>query len=246
MLLPSLADINKKTVVKSLACTVAICILLPAAQASDAQWGIGVSFRHGTIPYDTDRADTVRTTMPRIYYEDDLLFMRGDVFGAKAYQDDELELNVIGRRRFVNIPRRMQNDYQEDSIDFGLQMIMPANENRSWRLEMLTEGSSKSQLYGGHDWQLQYGDLELNVDAGLRYKNKNFNSHYYGMKSYGGESISAGIEGQLGADFRYPLLGGLYLTGRLEWIQLDSDARKSSIVDSKQSQLHHTGCYLFQ
>ena len=224
----------KKLTKSSLALLACTTPFSSTAQAETSQWGIGVSWRHGTIPYATE-VDTVRTTIPQIYYEGENVFLRDLEWGVKAYEEGDNRINAIIKRRFVSIPRRAQSDYQEDGLDWGLQWVHQVNDQRSWRVEVLTETESRAHVYAGHDWQLQYGDLELNPRSGLRYKNRHFNSHYYGLNNYpelNGEKINRGVEAELGVSFRYPLLGGLYLTGALEYVYLDSNARDSRHVDS--------------
>ena len=227
---------HRKTINKALATalSVATCSAAVASTAEIGRWGIGVSGRHGTIPYKNDRADTVRTIIPQIYYEGEYVFLRDMEWGVKAYNEGDNQVNAIVKRRFVNIPRRVQNDYQEDALDWGLQWVHRVNDQRSWRVEALTETKSRAQLYVGHDWQLQYGDLELNPSAGLRYKTAKFNNHYYGLTNHeelDGKKVGAGVEAEFGVNFRYPLIGSLYLTGGLEYIHLDSNARSGNLVE---------------
>ncbi|WP_172806693.1 MipA/OmpV family protein [Endozoicomonas arenosclerae] len=194
-----------------------------------------MSFRHGTIPYANDKADTVRTTIPSIYYEDDYLFLNGTTSGIKLYDDEQWGVRFIGRRRFVNIPRSLQNQYQEDSVDWGFQFLLDSGEGQNWRFELLTESKKRSQLYAGHDWQMNVGNLQLSTELGVRLKSRQYNSYYYGLSGYGGQDLSAGAEVQAGVDFRYPLFGGLNLIGGLEWIYLEPSASKSRALDSN----HH-------
>lgn len=227
---------NKKIITNVLASvlTVAACSSTIASAAETGEWGIGVSGRHGTIPYKNDSADTVRTTIPQIYYEGEIVFLRDLEWGIKAYEDGNDRINTIIKRRFVSVPRRMQNDYQKDALDWGFQWIHRVNDDRNWRVEMLTETKSRAHIYAGHDWQLQYGDFELKPSAGLRYKSKKFNDYYYGLSEYeefNGNKIGAGVEAEFGVSFRYPLVGGLHLTGALKYVYLDSNARGSKAVD---------------
>ena len=233
---------RRKTIHKTIASilSVAACSTAIASPTETGRWGIGVSVRHGTIPYDTSpynrgRENSVGTVIPQIFYEGEHIFLRDLEWGVKAYEDGDNRINAVIKRRFVSIPSRMQNQYQEDALDWGLQWIHRVNDERSWRFEALTETRSRYQFYAGHDWQLQYGKLEFNPRAGLRYKSKKFNSYYYGLSDYeefNGQNIDAGIEAEAGVSLRYPLLGGLYLTGALEYVYLDANARHSPNVDS--------------
>lgn len=200
-------------------------------QAAASQWGLGISYRHSTVPYRTDVSDTVDNAVPHIYYEDDQLFLNGDEGGFKLFNEEDTRINILGRRRYVNVPRLLGNEYGMDAFDMGVQVNQQVSNHRSWRFEALTDTRWKTQMYAGHDWQFQLGNWEFQADAGLRLKSSGYNSYYYGLKQYGGESVSAGVEAQFGIDFRYPLPAGWYLTGGLEWIQLENSARNAGPID---------------
>ena len=200
-------------------------------QTNASDWGVGVSFRQSSIPYQNDISDTVGNTVPSIYYEDDNLFLRGDEWGIKAWNHDQWSINPIARRRWINLPSEVQNDLQEDAIDAGFQVNYQVDDIRRWRIELLSTEDWRSQLYAGHDWNFQIGRLQLNTEAGLRVKSAKYNNYYYGLNGYAGNDLSAGVEGVLGMEFRYPLIAGFHLTGGLEWTQLDAEARSSRNID---------------
>lgn len=202
-----------------------------AVQAAPAEWGVGISFQESSIPYQNHVSDQVSNTVPSIYYEDEFLFMQGDEWGIKAWKNEQWAVSPIARRRWVNLPSERQNDLQEDAIDAGVQVLWKQEDGKQWRFELLTEEDWRTQLYAGHDWQFQFNQLQLNAEAGLRLKSERYNSYYYGASEHGGEDINAGVEGVLAMDFRYPLIGNFYLTGGLEWTQLDANARHSKAID---------------
>ncbi len=194
-------------------------------------WGLGVSARDSGIPYKTDKADDVGNMVPYLLYEGEYIFLRQGEFGFRAYQNDSQSLNVLGKRRYVNLPKNIQNEYQEDSLDWGVQWLSEINTTSQWRAELLTAGEGRHLVYGGWDWYDSFQKLDVSFNAGLRYKNAKFNSYYYGLSGYNGDNINPGVEAELGLDVRYPLIGPLYLTGGLEWVQLDKNARHSAAVD---------------
>ena len=209
-----------------------ICSTLTAhAHANASDWGVGISFQQSTVPYQNNISDSVGNTVPSIYYEDDNLFMRGDEWGIKAWNHEQWSVNPIVRRRWVNLPSEVQNQHQEDAIDAGLQLNYQVNDIRRWRMELLTTEDWRSQLYAGHDWDFQFGKLQLNTEAGMRVKSSKYNDYYYGLNGYAGDDLSAGVEGVLAAEFRYPVIGPFHLTGGLEWTQLDSEARHGKAID---------------
>ncbi len=196
-----------------------------------AEWGIGVSFQQSTIPYQNNLSKRVGNTVPNIYYEDDSLFARGEEWGIKVVDNNQWAISPIAKRRWVNIPRALQNEFQLDAVDLGIQALWKTSDNQQWRIEVLTAKDWRSYIYAGHDWQFQIDQIELNTKAGLRFKSDKYNSYYYGLNEFDGENINPGTEAVLAMDFRYPLTGNLYLTGGLEWTQLDKNARHSAAVD---------------
>ena len=206
-----------------------------SAQAqAEAQWGLGVNFRHSQIPYANDISSSVSNTTPVIYYEDDFIFFRGEEGGFKVHSDDKTHIELLGKRRFVNVPRTIGNDYQLDAMDFGVRLNHDTSDSSNWRLEALTTSGWRSQLYAGHDWNFRFGRLELGTSAGMRLKDSRYNSYYYGLDGVvenGGQYVPAGIEGLVSVDARHPIGAGWYLTAGLEWTQLDAHARKSAAID---------------
>lgn len=85
------------------------------------------------------------------------------------------------RRRWMNIPSDVQNSLQLDTIDAGLQVNYQIDSSHRWRMELLTESHWKSQLYAGHDWDCQFGKLQLNTEAGFRLKPAKYNQYYYSL-----------------------------------------------------------------
>lgn len=213
------------------------CLLTTAISVqvqANAQWGLGINFRHSQVPYSNNVSGSVSNTAPVIYYEDDFIFFRGEEGGLKLFSEDNTHIELLGKRRFVNVPRTIGNDYQLDAMDFGVRLNHDTSENSNWRFEALTTSGWRSQLYAGHDWNFEFGQLELGASAGLRLKDSRYNSYYYGLDGVvkdGGHYVPAGIEGLIGVNARHPIGAGWYLTAGLEWTQLDAHARKSAPID---------------
>jgi outer membrane protein len=94
-----------------------ICILLILATYSVADedkyntndpWGIAMGFRSARIPY-TSSADRVTDVIPLLYFDNKYVFLRGLTSGIKLYTKDKVQLNLIGRYRFFDIPAEYQN-----------------------------------------------------------------------------------------------------------------------------------------
>ena len=223
---------NATKIFTGLTCLLSTFITVQAQ--TNGQWGLGVNFRHSQIPYANNISSSVSNTNPIIFYEDDTFFLRGEEGGFKLYNEDKTQIELLGKRRFVNVPRTIGNDYQLDAMDFGVRLNHETSDNSNWRIEALTTSGWRSQLYAGHDWNFQFGQLELAANAGVRLKDSRYNSYYYGLDGVvdgGGQYIPVGVEGLLGVDARYPIGAGWYLTAGLEWTQLDAHARKSDFID---------------
>ena len=207
--------------------------LVSAQTQANGQWGLGINFRHSQIPYANNISNSVSNATPVIYYEDDSIFFRGEEGGFKLYSEEKTHIELVGKRRFVNVPRSVGNDYQLDAMDFGVRLNRDTSDSSNWRFEALTTSGWRSQLYAGHDWNFQFGQLELSTNAGLRLKDSRYNSYYYGLDGVvdNGQYVPVGVEGLLEIDARYPIGAGWYLTAGLEWAQLDHHARNSEAID---------------
>ena len=89
-------------------------------------WGIAIGFRSGKIPYATDE-DRVSDVLPLLYFDNEYVFVKGRQAGIKLFTDDAIQLNLLSRYRFFDIPSDYQNQIRGDGLDFGLQTIFAAS-----------------------------------------------------------------------------------------------------------------------
>ena len=228
-------------------CVLWTCLFAsPLAQAST--WGIGASWREGTIPFKDSPRDEVKTLIPAVYYEGEHVFLRDLHWGIKAYEGEQDNFNLIVRRRFVNIPRRMQNEYQEDALDVGGQWLHSFNDNQRLRVEALTETKARRNFYVGSDWFYSAGNLQIRPHAGLRYKNSNYNTYYYGLGFYPDaekERIGSGVDAEIGISLHYPIWGGLEVMGGIDYTYFDSRTRGSRYIDDNGTGTFRIGVSYF-
>ena len=205
-------------------------------------WGIAMGFRSAKIPYPSE-ADTVTDVMPLLYFDNKYVFLRGLTGGIKLYTKDKIQLNLIGRYRFFDIPAEYQNEIRGNGTDFGLQGRYHLNEDTETGLEIMSddEGRMYSNLYGRYYWES--GSWEIRPYGTLRYKGSDFNNRYYGLDGFDdprntgavfNNKIGSGWDLTIGSEIRYHVISNLYLLGRAQFTTLlDSSTRNSLSIDEE-------------
>ena len=214
-----------------------VCLLLKmdaeaietSSQYTEKDWGLGAVLRTATIPYKTDDK-TVSDFVPMMFFENDYIFLHGVESGLKFYETKDWRLSAITRLRYVDLPKKIQNEYQEDSTDMGLQVRYKLEDNQFIDVEGM------SDLHGNYFSNLRYSTiekdnkLEYRPYGELRWKSKEFNSHYLGVDQ---ENISSGFKTTLGVDFKYHVNSNFYLLSRLQGSYIGNDASKSRFIEDK-------------
>jgi len=135
---------------------------------------------------------------------------------------------VVGRLHFFDIPSEFQNDYQGDSVDFGLQARYQVAGPTHLDFELMTdfEGNGLANIRYGASWQKRnfrfYPYLELKL------KNKQYNTYYFGLDQ---ERISAGADLSIGFQGTYHFVSSLYAYGSAKFTLLDKNVRESSLIN---------------
>ena len=194
---------------------------------SEQDWGIAAGLRVARIPFDT-KDNTVTNFIPQLYYEDDLFFLRGLEGGIKITGTDRWGLNALGRLRFFDIPKKFQNEIQEDTVDLGLQLRYLPGADAFVEFEILSDQDYRfhANLRTGLD--LEHGALEWTPYVNFNFKSSNFNDYYYGLDI---EDVGAGVDLSAGLKFQYHLISNLYLIGSFQLTYLDHNVRHSEFVD---------------
>ena len=86
---------------------------------AEQNWGLGMAYRYATIPFSTEEK-TVGSMVPMLFYENDLIYLKGFEYGIKFYQTEDWRLSVIGRRHFFDAPRDVQNTIQKSGANIWL------------------------------------------------------------------------------------------------------------------------------
>ena len=88
----------------------------------EADWGIAIGTRTATIAFINAEDDTVSDFVPKMYYEGEYLFLRGETGGLKLWKTENHQVSLLGRYRYFDIPELYQKDYHGTNIDTGVQL----------------------------------------------------------------------------------------------------------------------------
>lgn len=202
----------------------------------EADWGIAATYRVASIPFSVADGDqSVSTFVPMMFFENEFVFVDGLEGGVYLYHDNEqqFDISAITRLRFVDIPASLQNANQGDAADFGFQWRMNLDPN--WHADIEVMSDDQFRFHGnwrlGSEWQT--GDWLLEPTMTLRYKDADFNSQYYAFSEFTHQRIGAGVDFNVGLDWRYHVYSNLYLLGSTSVTRLDSNAYNADIVDDR-------------
>ncbi len=210
----------------------AVLLVTPQAQAEERtyqerEWGLGMIMRGATIPFATDETK-VASMVPMMWFEGDHVYFQGTEGGLRFYKKDRWRLSVLGRLHFFDIPEEFQNDYQGDTIDFGVQARYTVFGPTHLDLELMTdfEGNGLANIRYGASWKsrrfLFYPYAELKI------KNRQYNSYYFGLDR---ENIAAGADLSVGFQGTYHFVSSLYAYGSAKFTLLDQQVRESPLVN---------------
>nr|WP_284190609.1 MipA/OmpV family protein [Vibrio zhanjiangensis] len=200
------------------------------------QWGIAAVYRTASIPFETANNDqAVGTFVPMMYFENEHVFIDGLQGGLHLWQseDEKIQFNALMRMRFVDIPASEQNANGGDTVDFGGQLSYSITERWRMNTELMTDDEFRFHANLGLKGHYEYQDWELNPFAEIRYKDADFNTHYYTFSDVTDERLGAGVDLRVGLDARYHVYSNLYLLGAASVRRLDSNAYRSSTVEDR-------------
>ncbi|WP_394243801.1 MipA/OmpV family protein [Vibrio astriarenae] len=220
-----------------------IAFAASAAQASSytQDWGIGMGVRSATIPYKL-KDDSVHDVIPLLFYRGERFYLDGFQGGYKLLTNDTLTWDVMGKFRFLDIPRSEQNIHQGSQFDFGSSLTYHYTPETDFKLEVLSDGDSRyyGNIVAKH--YLEGASWQLTPFVQARYKSERFNDLYY---SFGEESIGAQWDYQVGAKGRYQLYENLYAVGSLGMTVFDNTTYNSDTIDSRTQWESYLGFALF-
>lgn len=196
-----------------------------------AEWGLAVALRTAQIPYDA-KNDSVSSLVPMMFYEGEHFFLRGLAGGVHLWDNDQLELNLLARGRFVDIPDEYQNQVQGDTVDFGVQGRMDRGD--AWgTVEVLSDEASRMQFNArvGGFWRDE--NFEVLPSLNLRYLSERFNERYYALGPITGDTAGSGWQLSPEVALRYHVYSDLYLVGTLRYTFNDDGIYELPAVDTR-------------
>ncbi len=180
-----------------------------------ADWGIAAVVRTAQIPFATQN-ESVSSFVPMMFYEGEHVFVRGLDAGLHAWEDEDSELNLVTKLRFVDIPSEFQNQIQGDTADVGLQwrqdMVMAW-----WEAEAFSDPHGEWYVGGRIGSSAEVGDLLFTPSVEVRYLSSGFNERYYALTRVTGQQASGAFQVSPSVIGRYHVWRDLYLLGSLRY-----------------------------
>ncbi|WP_394131825.1 MipA/OmpV family protein [Shewanella maritima] len=191
-------------------------------------WGLGIGLRRADIAFDVEDTE-VYDIMPLFYFEGENFFLRGTEGGVHLWKNEQHEVNIYSRFRFVDIPKELQNDIQAAAYDFGVQYQF---NHGNWQADiaLLSDTSKRGYAYSRAKYYWEANDWELIPYAELKWKSADFNEYYYGIAQF---DPSAGVSLNLGTNIKYHVASNLYLLGRIGVTRLEDTIYDLPSVDSR-------------
>ncbi len=94
-----------------------------------------IGSRTASIPYHAAEEGSVSDFVPKMYYEGDYFYLRGEYGGLRFFEGDNYSISLLGRYRYFDIPKQYQRDFHGTNIDMGLQFEYLFNANSPLQLE---------------------------------------------------------------------------------------------------------------
>nr|QXF14404.1 hypothetical protein BCCFPMHH_00007 [uncultured bacterium] len=196
----------------------------------EPDWGIAIGSRTATIPYKNSPDDTVRDFVPKMYYEGEYLFLRGETGGLRFWDGGKYSFSLLGRYRYFDIPLEAQKQYQGTNIDSGLQLEYLISENLPIQLELMTDADGRSYADLGAIYRMDIDDFDIELNTLFRYKSGEFNNIYYGLGDFYADDIGSDYDIKAGAKVRYHVMSNLYLLGELDLTMFGNKTYHSEAV----------------
>jgi len=193
----------------------------------ERDWGLGMIMRGATIPFATDET-RVASLVPMMWYQGDYVYFLGTEGGATFYKTDKWRFSALGRMHFFDIPEALQNEYQGDTIEAGLQARYQVFGPTHADLEFMGD------FEGNAHWNIRYGSswnnrrFQFHPYAELKIKSKSYNTYYFGLDR---SHVGAGADLSLGMKGTYHFVSNIYLYGEAKFTLLDRQARNSEFVN---------------
>lgn len=194
----------------------------------EPDWGIAIGVRTARIAFDTDDR-VVHDFVPKMYYEGDYVFLRGEHGGLRFYQKQNYSFSVLGRYRYFDIPKQYQNQFKGTKIDLGLQFEYLLKEYTPLQFELMSDSNGHPYANVNLLYQIDYNNFDIELSSRLRYKSSEFNNTYYGLNN----DIGSDFDAKFGIETRYHVYSNLFLLAEADINVLANDTYNSEFIDSR-------------
>jgi len=183
--------------------------------------------RSASVPY-AAKDKTTTDIFPLFYYEGERFFLRGEYGGMKLWEGDKFGFNAIARHRLTDVPDEYIDRVSGNNMDMGLQAFWKLNEQSQLQFDVLSD--PQGRFHSAARWAGDYRrpNWRLFPELELRFTGSEYNSHYYGVETYG---LNKGVEARARFKARRHLVSNLHLEGRVEGAWLGSEASSSPAVE---------------
>ena len=206
------------------------------------EWGIAIGARVVSIPYGVAEDDNVSDFVPKLYFEGEYLYLRGEYGGLRFFEQDNYSASILGRYRYFDIPKQYQREFHGTNIDMGLQLEYLLKPNLPLQIELLSDSDGNS--YGNVNlvYQVDYNDFDIDFNRTFRYKSGEFNNLYYGFNI---DDIGSDLDIKMGAEARYHIFSNLYFLGEVDVNILGNHTYQSELTDSRFETEYYLGVGFF-
>ncbi|MEM6571110.1 MAG: MipA/OmpV family protein [Planctomycetota bacterium] len=209
-----------------------------------ANWGLAGLLRTADIPYPAE-SNRVSSFVPMLFYEGERFFWRGLAGGLHLFHQGALELNLLGRIRFFDIPAEFQNAVQGDALEAGLQARYDVG-RAWWEAEALSDRFGNWTAIGrvGASYVSDRWVVQPSID--LRYGSEGYVSRYYGLDPFTGIQANGDVILTPTLTARFRIVSDFYALGSVGYHAFGDEIRGLSTIDEPGAWETFVGIGFFQ
>jgi len=211
-----------------------VCMLLvPHPALADTKppkdWGLAIGVRTASVPFKAD-VDHVNDIVPLMYYHGERFNLHGLSSWFKLLPKKHWEINALARFRFLDFPEEIQEEYDGNALDYGVQLKYIPMPDLDVDLEFMIDQRGKYHIASYTNYQYETGRWTFLPFGTIRWKSADFNNLYYGLDI---DTPGSGFDAKIGSDVRFHVWRNLHLIGRGAAGVLDSNTANSDVIDSQ-------------
>lgn len=161
-------------------------------KVKEQEWGVAMVYRGASIVYNLpgESDSSVSTFVPLFYYNGESAYLDGLEGGVHLYKQDDYQVNLFSRLRFVDLPASQQNRYGGHSFDLGVQ-YRHFFQDSDWYIDAELMSDDDARLFGNVRATAKSSteNWDFKPSAELRIKSDSYNSYYYGANGLEGSLV---------------------------------------------------------